>query len=99
VNNIELNKFIDRLVKAKGLDSIDRKAEKRISFDVADRLTVVIILALFAALPEDKVDSALELAEGADEKALHEFVESNVEDTAKVIKDALLTFRSAYLGA
>ncbi len=94
-----IDKFIDQLLKDKGLTGLDAEVEAQLKRDLGQRLMDQIDRAVIEALPEEK---AIELSAKLDDDNFSQedttkFIQDSGVDMQRVSLETMLKFRDLYL--
>ncbi|HNW20032.1 MAG TPA: DUF5663 domain-containing protein [bacterium] len=94
-----LDKFVDELLVAQGIDQLEPEIRDQLVQDLTDRLNDRLEAAIVAELPEEKLP---ELEVIIDKKAgneeLQKFFAQNIPDLPAILARELAAFRQSYLG-
>ncbi|MFA7119331.1 MAG: DUF5663 domain-containing protein [Sphaerochaetaceae bacterium] len=93
-----LDKFVDELLAAQGIDQLEVEVRDQLVKDLTDRLNDRLEAAMVAELSEDKLpelEALLDRQAGAEE--LQKFFAENIIDLPAVLARELAAFRQSYL--
>jgi FKBP-type peptidyl-prolyl cis-trans isomerase (trigger factor) len=94
-----LDKFVEELLAAKGVDNLDEAVRLQLTEDLTGRLNDRLEGALVAELAEEKLPALEELLDQeATDEELQRFFADNIKDLPAVLTRELAAFRQAYLG-
>ncbi|HUD07057.1 MAG TPA: DUF5663 domain-containing protein [Candidatus Saccharimonadales bacterium] len=95
-----VNQFIEQLLKDKGLPKLDEEVHKQLVSDLSARLIDFINRKLIEVMPEQDINSFIELLDEDPISAekIERFIDEKVPNKQRVTTDAMVEFRSLYLG-
>ncbi|MEK7102753.1 MAG: DUF5663 domain-containing protein [Patescibacteria group bacterium] len=97
-NAPDLASYIDELIAAKGLATIDPDLLEEMKKDLAARLEDQINATILANIPSEKLTDFEEFLSSESDENVQAFLRANILDLDEVIAQALVRFRNAYLG-
>lgn len=99
MNQDAISKFISDIIDAKGYKTLDSDVRRQLEQDLKNRLLDQIDRAVLEALPENKIDGFNDLLDrGASQQEVQQYIANSGVDTKKITLEAMLRFRSLYLG-
>jgi hypothetical protein len=97
-----MDQFIEQLLREQGApDDLEPAVRQDLVEDLAARATEFLNRRLIDAMDDTSVEEFSKLldVEPADPQAIQEFIATHVPDKERVVTEALLEFRSIYLGS
>jgi|ADurb_Gel_03_Slu_FD_contig_101_357720_length_4483_multi_2_in_0_out_0_2 hypothetical protein len=93
-----LDKFVDELLAAQGIDGVDPEVREQLVEDLTTRLNDRLEAAMVAELPEDKLPELEQLLDhGNNEVELQKFFADNIPNLPALLARELAAFRQDYL--
>jgi len=93
-----LDKFVDELLVAQGIDGVDPEVREQLVEDLTTRLNDRLEAAMVAELPEDKLPELEQLLDhGNNEVELQKFFADNIPNLPALLARELAAFRQDYL--
>jgi len=93
-----LDKFVDELLVAQGIDGVDPEVREQLVEDLTTRLNDRLEAAMVAELPEDKLPELERLLDhGNNEVELQKFFADNIPNLPALLARELAAFRQDYL--
>jgi len=93
-----LDKFVDELLAAQGIDGVDPEVREQLVEDLTTRLNDRLEAAMVAELPEDKLPELERLLDhGNNEVELQKFFADNIPNLPALLARELAAFRQDYL--
>ncbi|MFA5184384.1 MAG: DUF5663 domain-containing protein [Patescibacteria group bacterium] len=93
-----LEQFVSRLLEEKKLVSLELEVLKQAKEDLLSKAEDKVKAAIFDNIPGDKLEEFSRVMEANDEAKLQSFIQAAVPNLEQVVAQALLEFRTAYLG-
>lgn len=94
-----VEQFVDKLMEERKLESQDTDFLTRVRADLVDRLQRRLNAALIEHLPPERLEEFdAMLAANPEDPKIQEFCKQHIPDLDIVMADAMLDFRSSYLG-
>ncbi|MBD3300468.1 MAG: hypothetical protein GF347_03895 [Candidatus Moranbacteria bacterium] len=99
-NNLamQLDLFVEALIKAKGFDKLDEKIARELRFDLTNRLINRIISEILNVVPVEQLEELEKLIFNNDTGGIVKFVDKNVSNKADLLNRVLLDFKRLYIG-
>lgn len=94
-----LREFIEQLLKEKEVDYLDAEVYQKLVDNLVNRAEDQIKAAIVAEIPGKKLEEFEELLKEDNAQKLQDFISKNVSNTKEVAANALIRFRTAYLGS
>lgn len=93
-----LDKFVDELLAAQGIEGVDAEIREQLIEDLTTRLDDRLEAAMVAELPEDKLPELEQLLDRKNnEMDLQKFFADNIPDLPALLARELAAFRQDYL--
>jgi len=93
-----LDKFVDELLAAQGIDGVDPEVREQLVEDLTTRLNDRLEAAMVAELPEDKLPELERLLDHENnEVELQKFFADNIPNLPALLARELAAFRQDYL--
>ena len=93
-----LDKFVDELLAAQGIEGVDPEVREQLVEDLTTRLNDRLEAAMVAELPEDKLPELERLLDhGNNEVELQKFFADNIPNLPALLARELAAFRQDYL--
>lgn len=93
-----LDKFVDELLAAQGIDGVDPEVREQLVEDLTTRLNDRLEAAMVAELPEDKLPELEQLLDHENnEVELQQFFADNISNLPALLARELAAFRQDYL--
>jgi hypothetical protein len=101
IEDENLDKFINQLIEDKKLGGLTAENRPYIIEDLRNRVTQQVYVAVLDALPDKSFDEFEKESTqtNPDPKRLQEIILNSGVDSGKIIAEALVRFRSLYIGA
>lgn len=95
-----VNQFIEQLIKDQGLPQLDEAVHKQMVSDLSVRLTQFLNKRLIEAVPPEAMPELEQLLDQQppDMSKIQEFIASKLPNMVEITANAMVEFRSLYLG-
>ncbi len=99
-NYESIDDFIEQMLADKGLPALDPDVHEQLVADLGDRLTKLINRRVIESLPEKALPEfeSITKEQPLNEQKMQNFIKHNISDLRQVTLDAMVEFRSLYLG-
>lgn len=96
-----ITQFIEQLLKEKRLPQLDEAVHRQLVNDLSNRLVDVINHRLLEAMPDNDVEAFNGLLDQkpVEPEKVQAFIDANVPNKQQITLDAMIEFRTLYLGA
>ena len=94
-----INQYAEQLLKDKNIPELDDAIHKQLVSDLSNRLIDFINRRVVESMPAEAVNEFNKLLDGQPSPdQVQEFINNNVPDKDKIILNAMIEFRAAYIG-